>query len=628
VIADTQACVLRGGRQTKAVYREFAKTTIAENTILWATLNGYRDFALIVGLNKAASTANIDSIKSELAENDLLAEDYPEACFPIRALEGKPQLAPNQRVGGRRTKIVWQSETIRLPEIEGSRCSGAIIAAKPFSRARGVKAKRSDGVNARPDLVLVDDIEDDESAASPRQVHKNLMVLKKQLVHLGRHDKPLALIVNGTTICRGCMIDALLSDPAWEGERFKFVQKWADSHETFWLKEYAGIRRTFSRHVTGDKERAEREATALYLSRRAEADAGCIVSWEERYTRPKEISAIQHAYNVLIDDGPEVFASEYQNEPLDERTGKSRLTAALVASKTNGLARGVVPKTAEYVTANIDVHLRVLYYVIAAWSKPFQGAVIDYGTYPRQPVSYFAQATAPVGMDDLARAAGGMSEEAWILAGLQRLTEQILGAVFIREDGAEHRVGQLLIDARWGQTNPLVKQFCRRHPANGTRVMAAQGYGSGTRKPPLRTLPLKPGTMDGTFWRILPPTSGDRWVTIDTNASKTLLASRLALPLGTAGGIELFGIDPREHTLFADHCTAEAPEEITAGGLTYEVWDWLLPHQDNHWWDCLVGAMVAAMKLGCYPEELAGQRRRFRNDPASRPSAAELATGR
>lgn len=420
VIADTQACILRGGRQVKAVYREFAKTTIAENTILWATLNGYRDFALITGLNKAASTANIDSIKSELAENPLLAEDYPEACFPVQALEGKPQLAPNQRVEGRQTKMLWRSETIRLPEIKGSRCSGAIIAAKPFSHARGVKAKRSDGVNVRPDLVLVDDVEDDESAASPGQVHKNLMILKKQLVHLAGHDKPLSLIVNGTTICRGCMIDVLLSDTAWDGERFKFVYKWADLHETFWLKEYAGIRRTFDRHTTGDKERAEREATAMYMERRAEADAGCIIGWEERYTRPKEVSAIQHAYNVLIDDGMEVFASEYQNEPLDDRLAGSRLTAALVASKTNGLARGVVPKTAEYVTAYIDVHQRVLYYVVVAWSNPFQGAVIDYGTYPKQPIQYFAQATAPNGMDDLARAAGGLTQEAWILEGLTR----------------------------------------------------------------------------------------------------------------------------------------------------------------------------------------------------------------
>jgi hypothetical protein len=203
-------------------------------------------------------------------------------------------------------------------------------------------------------------------------------------------------------------------------------------------------------------------------------------------------------------------------------------------------------------------------------------------------------------MEDFARnTPGGMTEEAWILAGLKAATGTILDATYTREDGAEHHVGKLLIDARWGQTNPLVKEFCRRHPAAGTRLMAAQGYGSGTRRPPLRTLPAKPGMLDGTVWRILPPTDGDRWVTIDTNACKTLCASRLALPLGTAGGIELFGVDPREHALFADHCISEYPEEIAAGGLVYEIWNWPLPHSDNHWWDCLVGSLVAAMILGC-----------------------------
>jgi hypothetical protein len=132
-----------------------------------------------------------------------------------------------------------------------------------------------------------------------------------------------------------------------------------------------------------------------------------------------------------------------------------------------------------------------------------------------------------------------------------------------------------------------------------TRLMAAQGYGSGTRKPPLRTLPKKPGMQDGLLWRILPPADGDRWVTIDTNAAKSVVASRLALPLGTPGGIELFGVDPREHAMLADHCIAEAPLEITAAGLTYDVWEWLLPHSDNHLWDCLVGALIAAMTLGC-----------------------------
>ncbi len=613
VIKKIQDCILNGGRIANVVYREFGKTTVSENAILWAALYGHCLFGLLTGINKTASTANIDSIKSEIAENDLLLEDFPEVCFPVRALEGKPQRCSGQTHDGKRTQITWRSDTITLPIIEGSVASGIVIMARPFAKSRGVKYKRRDGVNARPDLIMVDDPQDDEMAANPNQVTKNLNILKKNLLHTSGHRKSSAVIVNGTVIAKNDMMESLLSNPAWQGERIKFMISPSKVEDNFWLGEYATARRTFDKSIHGDMERAHREATALYLSRRKEADEGCVISWTERYTRPIEESAIQHAYNVIIDDGRDVFQSEYQNEPLDELAAKRRLTAALVASKTNGLPRGTVPKTAEFTSAYIDVHGRVLYYVVSAWANPFQGSVVDYGTFPQQPVAYFNQQNSPVAMENLFP---GLAEEARILASLNKLSEKLLGTLYRREDGAEFRVGQLLVDARWGQTNALVKQFCRRHQA-GARVMAAQGYGSGTRKPPLRTLPRKPGMRDGVIWRILPPTNGDRWVTIDANACKTLVASRLTLPLGTPGGIELFGVDPREHSMFADHCVSEVPEEITAGGLTYDIWDWPLPHSDNHYWDCLVGSMVGGMMLGCRLEEWGGVKKKMR--PEDRP---------
>jgi hypothetical protein len=415
------------------------------------------------------------------------------------------------------------------------------------------------------------------------------------------------------------MIESLLVDPAWQGDRIKFMRSRSTSHDTFWLKEYAAVRHSFNRSILGDKERAWREATALYVSRRSEADDGCEISWTERYNRPEEVSAIQHAYNVLIDDGPEVFASEYQNEPLDERAATQKLTAAWVASKTNQLARGMVPKACEHITSYIDVHGRLLYYVVAGWSKDFTGSVIDYGTYPRQPVSYFAQQTAPISMESVIP---GASDDAWILAGITALTHTLLDFSYMREDAAEMRVGNMLIDSGWKME--LVRQFCRRHPQGGTRLWAAKGYGIGPAQKDFSEYNLEPGTRTGYGWRIAPPKAGDRWVTIDTNTMKSFVAARLALPLGTPGGIDLFGLDPREHALFADHCVSEAPVEMTAkrgiGQMrTKDVWEWLMPHNDNHWWDCLVGCAVGASMLGC---AIPGQERTKRKQ---RMTAAEMA---
>ena len=622
VIESIQRVVLRGGRLANVVYREFAKTTIAENTILWAILNGHKQFAVMAGISKDAIAQSMSSIKAELSDNDILAEDYPEACFPITELNGLPQRTKSQTCEGEHTNITWQAELIILPTVNAkwSKCSGSAIQVKSFAKPRGTGYKTG-GARVRPDFVLIDDPQDEESAASPLQVEKNLRILNRSWLHSAGHKKAFSIIVNGTVIARHDMMEKLLNNSAWEGQRISFVKSWSKVHDTFWLKEYSEKRRGYDKAVHGDRERAYREATALYLEQRSKADDGCVVSWEYRFTEPAEVSAIQHIYNVLIDDGMEVVATEYQNEPLNAET-KFKLTAAWIASKTNGLSRGIVPKTAEFITCHIDVHMRLLYYTVCAWSKSFDGDVIDYGTYPRQPVAYFSQESAPVAM---AHMLPGSDEDAWIVGGLKTLTNQLFNAQYRREDGLDMRMGMILIDARWGEKNQLVKQFCRRHPESGIRLMAAQGYGIGPAQKSFDEYKPEPGTRTGLAWRIGQPMNGDRWVTTDVNWWKSCVAARLALPVNTPGGIELFGVDPREHALWSDHCVSEAPVETTAKGRTRDVWEWLMPRHDNHYWDNLVGCAVAASMLGAQFPEVEGKSYRPRGKSSVRLTAAQMA---
>ena len=126
-------------------------------------------------------------------------------------------------------------------------------------------------------------------------------------------------------------------------------------------------------------------------------------------------------------------------------------------------------------------------------------------------------------------------------------------------------------------------------------------------------------------WRIGQPMNGDRWVTTDVNWWKSCVAARLALPVNTPGGIELFGVDPREHALWSDHCVSEAPVETTANGRTRDVWEWLMPRHDNHYWDNLVGCAVAASMLGAQFPEVEGKSYRPRGKSSVRLTAAQMA---
>lgn len=90
VIKRIQDCIIGGGRFTNAVYRGFAKSTISENALLWAILYGHRRFGGIFAAESDLAAKAINSIRTELSDNDLLFDDFPEVCHPVRALEGKP----------------------------------------------------------------------------------------------------------------------------------------------------------------------------------------------------------------------------------------------------------------------------------------------------------------------------------------------------------------------------------------------------------------------------------------------------------------------------------------------------------------------------------------------------------
>lgn len=61
-----------------------------------------------------------------------------------------------------------------------------------------------------------------------------------------------------------------------------------------------------------------------------------------------EISAVQHAMNLKLDNERAFFA-EYQNDPLRPRElRKDVLTTAMVCQKTNGRPRGEVPLSNSY----------------------------------------------------------------------------------------------------------------------------------------------------------------------------------------------------------------------------------------------------------------------------------------
>jgi phage terminase large subunit GpA-like protein len=333
-------------------------------------------------------------------------------------------------------------------------------------------------------------------------------------------------------------------------------------------------------------------------------DAGAVAGWPARYNHD-ELSAIQHAMNLKLDD-EDAFMSEYQNEPIVMEQGDGpMLTADQIAHKTNGVGRGVVPVEAEHLTAFVDVHDTLLYYVVAAWSGNFTGWVIDHGTLPDQQVRHFAMRKAP---RTLASLHGG-GKEASIRAGLDELTQSLLGREWEREDGAAMRIERCLIDS--GYVSAVVEDICR-HSIHAAVLMPSRGIGIGAAGRPMTEYDKHRGDRIGFNWLV--PKTTDRGAMrhfrFDSNFWKSFVHARLATPLGDAGCLSLFGRSRDEHKLIADHLIAEAPIRTSGQGRTVDEWRQKPNRPDNHFADCLVGCAAAASYCGAVlPGSGASQRK-------------------
>jgi len=622
-ISRIESCVLKGGRFVEAVYRGFAKTTIAENTTIWATVYGHRKFVPAIASTKPLAKAIIDSIKMELSDNDLLAEDFPEVVIPIRALEGKSQRCKSQThqlglVEGSKaagdpelTHIEWAADKIVLPYLKvpasfyGGRKkdlvpiqgAGAILGAYGIIAAsRGIKHKRPDGVQQRPDFVFIDDPQTDVSAKTTQGVNKRLSIIKKNILRLGGHRKKMAVVIAATVIEPNDAVDQLLNpalNPSFQGERIAMIRQWSDRHADLWMQQYKDLRNGFDPNLIGDQAKAHKKATAFYVANRADMDRGCQVSWDQCYEEEEgEVSAIQHAYNILIDDGEEVFASECQNKPVVKEKKSIKVSAEAICKKINGLPIGTVPSYCTRLTSYFDVQGDLLYWVVSGWSDDMDGCVISYGAWPDQQRHYFLLSEA---RPTLKEKYPGMGLEASIFQGLVDLSTIVYGSQWNREGGGSLQVERGLVDAAWGISTATVKEFCRRTsfnilPSFGVGIKAgARGINEGKRKA---------GESRGLNWQIKPPEQGQRIVRYDTNFWKTFVHQRLATPKGDAGCLELCGADPSGHRMISDHLNGEYAGEVTRKGVTAIEWE-DYPHKpDNHLGDCVVGSAVAASMCG------------------------------
>ncbi len=382
------------------------------------------------------------------------------------------------------------------------------------------------------------------------------------------------------------------------------VRKFADAHDTHWLDTYATLRRDYDPEKPGDKGRAWAAANAYYAENKKAMDAGADVSWRGCYDREWEQSAVQHAYNELIDYGPEVFASECQGDPLDPvKIDMALLTPRQIAAKQSHLKRGWVPNEATKLTAYIDVQKSCMYYTVCAWAPGFSGWVVWYSVWPEQRRDYFTLASL---RKTIQTQFPGMSMEAQIKKALKGLIGELSKMTFRREDGQDMQIDLGLVDAAW-QTKEIKSVLRELRLANWK---AAHGQGIKATNNPLNDprARRKPGETRGEHWK--KPAHLDHYV-LDTNYWKTFTHSRFVTDPDEQSTLKLY--KSTRHRLWSEHQRAEYPTTVEANGNKVEEWAIMPGRPDNHYFDTMVGNCVAASILGItLPGEQPKARRRRR----------------
>lgn len=613
-IAKIEQAIENGGMFALGMPRGSGKTQIFVRASLWAIMTGRRRYALNISSDEGQAGRANQIIKSELEHNELLAEDFPEVCFPIRKLEGIAQRAKGQLLNGLPTSVSWTDKLIVLPTVPGSQASGAAVSVAGITgQIRGVYFTTPSGDTVRPDLVLIDDPQTDESANSPSQCVSRIRTIDGAILGVGGPNVKITAVMACTVIREGDLADTYLDrkqKPAWRGEKFKLVYSMPTDMAAW--KKYAAIR---TAELVDDDDPTTPKALAYYLKNRRKMDAGSVVAWEER-KNDQDVSAIQHAMNIFFDN-EEAFFAEYQNEPKPPATHKSKLNAEDLSERLNGIKHKIIPDDSTRMTAFIDIQGNVLYYVVCAWQENFTGAVVDYGTWPKQAEKYYQKRTMKKTMQRVLKL---KDLEGCIWGSLESLVNELAGE-WKREDGSPTKIDRILIDGNWGQSTDTVYKFCRRSP-HSSILMPSHGRFIRAKSRDFWTFRPKPGDRVGPQWKI--PKPGPRQIrhcAWNGNHWKTYVADKLSIPIGQSSAITFYGDDAGEHKLFIDHLLSEYATRVEVEGNVVEEWDIKPERMDNDLWDGLVGCTVGASTLGV---ETLGDRVKTKNPKREKKKFSEM----
>ena len=266
--ADTKTISrLPGVRRAVAAPRGHAKSTnLTFKGTMHSTLYGYKHYPIIISDSSEQAEGFLDNIRVEFEENTAILEDF-----------------------GPLAGSVWRSNVLV------TKTNIKIEAIGSGKKIRGRKHR-----NWRPDLIILDDVENDENVRTPEQRSKLKNWFDKAVSKSG--DDYTDIVYIGTLLHYDSLLAKTLTNPAYRSIKYKAVIQFSQADDLW--QQWESI---FTDLANDDREA---DALAFFQAHKAAMLEGTQVLWEEKLSY----------YDLMVmrvSEGEASFNSEEQNEPIN-----------------------------------------------------------------------------------------------------------------------------------------------------------------------------------------------------------------------------------------------------------------------------------------------------------------------
>jgi len=270
----------RGGRIAIAAPRGHAKSTLVTvATILWCIMYQMEHYILLVCDSQDQAIGHLAAVREQIENNPRLRDDFPEACT-VPPASRRPQ--------------IWRRHEI---------VTGNGVKVSALGSGTKIRGRRHN--QARPGLIVADDIENEAMVRSPEQREQLSQWFSGTLLKSG--DATTNVLVVGTILHHDSLL-ATLTDtarsPGWKSRIYRAIERWADDSALWeqWRVIYTGL--------ADDGPTGPAAAQAFFEANRDAMLVGTCVLWPER-------ESYQQLMETRLTEGQASFDAEKQNYPVD-----------------------------------------------------------------------------------------------------------------------------------------------------------------------------------------------------------------------------------------------------------------------------------------------------------------------